>query len=386
MKYNFDEILDKRGTTSGKWCEVKDGGWVPDGAIPMFVAEMDYQLAPVLKERLLKRVQTMIFGYDHLPKDFYNHVIQHYHDKFNVHVEKEWIVNVPSIMASMNMACKMLGGTLFYNSPMYSHIRALTHETKQNVIEVPLGFDGDKYYMDLNKMEEMITDDVHFLILCNPHNPVGRMYTQEELEGIVAFCKKHDLVLISDEIHCELSFDRKHIPAFGINEDSLKKSITFNSCGKILNIPGLPSAIAIIPDEELRNQFIEYTEGMFPFKNTVAWEGLDCNYDGSCDDWKDEVRAYLKDNRDLLEERVKQMPLVSMAHVEGTYLAWLDCTQLGDQPRQFFLDKCNVFFNDGEEFGNKQFVRINFACTRKQLVEVCDKMEAALTEFQGNQK
>ena len=151
MKYNFDEILDKRGTTSGKWCEVKDGGCVP-----------------VLKERLLKRVQTMIFGYDHLPKDFYNHVIQHYHDKFNVHVEKEWIVNVPSIMASMNMACNMLGGTLFYNSPMYSHIRALTHETKQNVIEVPLGFDGDKYYMDLNKMEEMITDDVHFLILCNP--------------------------------------------------------------------------------------------------------------------------------------------------------------------------------------------------------------------------
>ena len=241
--YNFDEPVNKRGTLSGKWREIKDGGYIPDGAIPMHVAEMDYKIAPELADRITKRVEWMNFGYDHLPDGFEDAIVWHYQDKFGVKLEKEWIVKIPSIMSGMNMACKMIGGTLFYNSPMYSHIRVLTDETKQPVIEVPMGLDGNRYFMDLNKMEEMITPDVKSFILCNPHNPVGRVYSKEELEEVVAFCKKHDLILISDEIHCEIVYDGQHLPCFGINEDSLNQSMTFNSAGKILNIPGLLNVI-----------------------------------------------------------------------------------------------------------------------------------------------
>ncbi len=376
--YDFDTILNKRGTTSGKWCEIKDGGQIPNGAIPMHVAETDYLMAPPLMEKLQKRAQWSHFGYDLLPWGFDEAVIYHYKEKYNAVIEKEWIVKIPSVMVGLNTACRMAKGTIFYNSPMYSHIRRLTTETQQPVIEVPMDCDGVRYTMSVDRMEEMLTDDVSTFILCNPHNPVGRIFTQQELEEAVGFCKKHNLLLLSDEIHCEVAFDGKHIPCFSVNQDAADISITFNSAGKILNIPGIPAAIAIIPNKELREKYLAYTSGMFPWTNAFAWEALLANYDNSCDDWKKELLAYLKGNRDYLEERVAKMPKVKVFHGEATFLSWLDCREMGTNAFHYFLKEENIAFGDGAAFGREGYMRINYACTRKQLERVLDKMENAL--------
>ncbi len=379
MMTNFDVVYNRRGTGSGKWEEAPIGD-IPKGCIPMSVAENDYPIPQALSDALKKRAEWPFFGYDHPPKGFKDAIIYHYKERFGATVKPEWIVNVSSVMPAANLACTMAGGDILYNIPMYSHIRVLTEETKLKAIEVPMKIDENNVYsMDIEEMEKRVTPETSTFILCNPHNPVGRSYRRDELEQIVDFCQKHDLLLVSDEIHCEIMFDGKHIPCFSINDKAAEISITLNSAGKILNIPGIPAGIAIIPNEKIRNRFNEVSAGLFAWPNAFALEALKVNYDGSCEDWKNELRAYLKRNRDYLESRIRKMAGVKVTHCEATYLAWMDCTSLKlDNPYKYFLDEMNVSFVDGECFGDRQFVRINFACVYDQLVDVMDRLEKAV--------
>lgn len=376
---NFDMIYNRQGTGSGKW-EEQPRGSIPKGCIPMSVAEYDYAIAPALSEALKKRAEWPFFGYDQEPDGYREAIVYHYKERFGAEIKPEWIVNIASVMPGANRACAMAGGSILYNVPMYSHIRVLTNETQLPAIEVPMKVDENNVYsMDLEAMERMITPETTTFILCNPHNPVGRSYRREELVEIVDFCKKHNLLLVSDEIHCEIMFDGKHIPCFSINEEAADISITLNSAGKILNIPGLPAAIAIIPNEEIRKKYKETCEGLFPWPNIFALEALKVNYDGSAEEWKDELRAYMKRNRDYMESRIKKMPGVKITHCEATYLAWMDCSELKlETPYKYFLEECNVYFIGGHHFGDNQFVRVNFACVYEHLVEAMDKLEIAV--------
>jgi len=375
----FDKIYNRRGTGSGKW-EEKPIGSIPKDCIPMSVAEYDFAVAPALTEALKKRAEWPFYGYDYPPEGYKDAIVYHYKERFGADIKPEWIVNIASVMPGANIACQVGGGSILYNVPMYSHIRVLTNETKLPAIEVPLKIDENNVYsMDFEMMEKMITPETTTFILCNPHNPVGRAYRQDELESVVDFCRKHDLLIISDEIHCEIMFDSKHIPCFAINDEAKDISITLNSAGKILNIPGIPAGIAIIPNENIRKKFNEKSAGLFAWPNAFALEALKVNYDGSCEEWKNELRAYLKINRDYMESRIAKMDGIKVTHCEATYLAWMDCSKLGlDDPYKYFLDEMNVSFVGGGCFGNSQFVRINFACTYAQLIDVMDRLEAAV--------
>ncbi|HOO27675.1 MAG TPA: aminotransferase class I/II-fold pyridoxal phosphate-dependent enzyme [Lachnospiraceae bacterium] len=373
--YSFDDCPDRRRTGAVKW------DLAPEGVIPMWVADMDFAVAPPIEEALIRRVKHPLYGYPN--EEAYGIkklVAEHYRKLYHVEIEEAWIVWVPSVMPGLTMACKMQGGSFLYSVPMYNHIRMLDKETRLPVIEVDLKRNEENQYeMDFDAMEAAVTPACTTFILCNPHNPVGRMYTKPELEKVVDFCKRHHLLLASDEIHCELALNKAHIPAFAINKEAADISITLSSAGKICNIPGLPMGFAVIPNPEIRKRFLMQGDGMNACFHVLSAAAYEKAYDGSCDAWKAELLAYLRNNQKLLEERLCSIPEITIPHNEGTYLSFFDCTLLGEEdPAAFFLREAKVMLSDGAEFGFSQGARLNFGCPKTQLNETLDRIERAV--------
>ena len=372
--YQFDCMPNRAGSDSLKWkC-------VSGDVIPMWVADMDLQTPPPVVEAVMERAAHPYFGYPAAPDPLKEIISAHYQKVYGAEVKTEWIVWVPSVIPGVVTAMQMMGGTFMYSVPMYDHIRRLYEEAKLPVIEVPMKRNAeDRYTMDLEALEAAVTPEVKSLILCSPHNPVGRVYTKEELLELQAFCKKHNLLVISDEIHCELDLEGRHIPFFAVSEEAAAYSVTLSSAGKICNVPGLPMGFAIIPNEELRKAFTSRQDGLQPSANVVTLAAYEKAYNGSCDQWKQELRAYLRENRDLAEARFNSIPELHTPHNEGTYLLWVDCSAMGlENPADFFLEKARVMVCDGEIYGNRQCIRFNYGCPRSQLLEALDRMEQAI--------
>ena len=372
--YNFDIPAARAGSDSVKWIEVSGD------ILPMWVADMDVQTAPPVVEAVMKRAAHPYFGYPYTQDNLKPLVIAHYEKLYGAKIEPEWIVWIPSVIPGVVTAMQMTGGSFMYSTPMYDHIRRLYAEAKMPVIEVPMKVDENmRHTMDIDALEAAITPEVKSLILCNPHNPVGRVYTREELESLLAFCKKHKLLVISDEIHCELDLENRHIPFFSLNEEAAQCSVTASSAGKICNIPGLHMGFVVIPNAELRAKFIAQQDGLQPSGNVLTLAAYEKAYDGSCDAWKNELRDYLRENRDIAEARFKAMPKLKVPHNEGTYLLWVDCSALGvEDPSKYILENARVKVCSGEIYGNIQCVRFNYGCPRAQLIEALDRIEAAL--------
>lgn len=378
--YDFDVLPNRRGSDSSKWAAVAED------VVPMFVADMDFKTPPSILEATIERATHPYYGYPTGINKLAEEIIGHYKRTYNAHIEPEWIVWVPSVIPGVVNALKMMGGTFMYSSPMYDHIRRLYSEANLPVIEVPLKKDeNNQFSMDMEALEAAVRPEVTTLILCNPHNPVGRMYTEDELLALQAFCNKHDILIVSDEIHCEIALDRKHIPYFSLNEEAKKYSVTVSSAGKICNIPGLPLGFAIIPDEKVRKKFIREQDGLQASPNIITLAAYLKAYDGSCDEWKNELRAYLAVNRDVAEERFAKIPEIKNPHNDGTYLLWLDCSALGvEDAAKFFEEEAKVKVSPGVIYGDPKCVRFNYGCPRAQLVEALDRMEAAIAGLREN--
>ncbi len=372
--YNFDRFPDRSGSDSVKWHEATGD------VLPMWVADMDFESPPPVVEAITKRAAHPYYGYPYTQDDLKDIIIGHYKRKYNVIVKPEWLVFVPSVIPGVVTALQMMGGKFMYSIPMYDHIRNLHAEAKLPVAEVPLKCDEKMHYsMDMDALEAVVSPDVKSLILCNPHNPVGRVYTKGELLALQAFCKAHDLLVISDEIHCELDLEDRHIPYFAVSDDAAAYSVTVSSAGKICNIPGLPMGFAIIPNRELREKFASRQDGLLPCANVITLAAYEKAYNGSCDEWKEELRDYLRANRDYAEARFAKIPEIRTPHNEGTYLLWLDCTRLGmEDPAEFFLKQAHVLVSSGKIYGYQRYVRFNYACPRAQLEEAIDRMERAI--------
>lgn len=299
MSTDFDQIINRKGTSCAKW-DGQGGDY-----IPMWVADMDFLTAPPILDALENRLSHGVFGYGGRWQDAVLSVVNHYKKTYQVEVDPEWVVYIPSVMPGANLACRTGGGGLIYCTPMYSHIRRLPQEAHTHVTEVPMKEKNLFYEMDFDALENKVTEDTGVFVLCNPHNPVGRVYTREELEQAAAFAGKHDLLVVCDEIHCELVLEGKHTPFFSVNEWAQQNSITLSSAGKIANIPSLPAGFAIIPNPEIRKKFKEQALGLFSTPNVLAVEALDAAYNGSCREWKEELVSYLRENRDYLEKRIR---------------------------------------------------------------------------------
>ena len=372
--YNFDILPTRAGSDSVKWVEVSGD------VIPMWVADMDVQAPPEIVEAIMQRAAHPYYGYPYTQDNLKKHVIAQYEKMYGATIDPEWIVWIPSVIPGVVTALQMMGGSFMYSVPMYDHIRRLDAEAKLPVTEVPLKRDENCHYtMDFEALEAAVTPEMKCLILCNPHNPVGRVYTREELEELQKFCEKHHLLVISDEIHCEFDLEDRHIPYFSLNEGAANYSVTASSAGKICNIPGLPFGFAIIPNKELREMFVSRQDGLQTCGNVITIAAYEKAYDGSCAEWKKELREYLKENRDIAEARFNHVPGLKTPHNEGTYLLWVDCSALGlENPSEFFLEKAHVKVSDGAVYGYGQCVRFNYGCPRSQLLEAINRMEKAI--------
>lgn len=379
MKFDFDKKIERRNTHSWKW------DLLGEEYLPLWVADSDFQVPPAVTERLRKRVEHGIYGYLATGNEIYDALINWFKEEYNATVpDKSWIKLVPGIVPALAVASNIGGGKSITNIPNYCNLIEAPRSAGNEMITVPLKNDNEFYTIDFDALEAAITEDTRLFYLCNPHNPVGRVYTMDELQQVSAFAKKHNLIVISDEAHCEVVYEGKHIPFFTVDDYAKEHSITLYSNGKLCNLPDLILAFAVVPNKELMDEFqrLGYAFGEEHVLNVEA--GIATYAESK--EWKTQLLAYLKDNRDYLESEIKRrFPKAKLTHLQSTFLEWVDFRAYGDKINaDFFLRKAKVFLTDGDEFGGEGYVRINFATQRETLTEALDKMEAALQKGLSN--
>lgn len=375
MSINFNEKINRLNTGNIKWDNYGED------YIPLWVADMDFKSPDEVLEALEKRIAHGIFGYTKEDKELTNIIMEHFKKQYGYEIDSSWLVWLPSVMPAVNVICRMIEGSIMINTPMYMNIRSAPINADKEIIEVPLKYTQGTYTFDFEAMEKSIKADTKLFILCNPHNPVGRVYTKEELDKLVVFAKKHNLIICSDEIHCELVYEKKHIPMVTLKDEFIN-SITLMSPGKTYNLPGIPIAFGVIPDKELRNQFLKASAGVLPKPGVLNYEVCKAAYSKG-EAWRQDLLKHLKDNIDFIKEEInKRMPVLKVGEVEGSYLAWIDARELGvDDPYKFFLNEAKVVFSDGRDFGESGYLRLNFACSREVLEEALDRMENAINKM-----
>lgn len=375
MKYNFDEIIARRGSGSYKW----DSSPKED-VLPMWVADMDFKTSPAIISAVADRVQHGVFGYVKVLDDYYDSVVSWFSRRHSFNISPEWILYTSGVVPALSSivhAFARNGGSVVLQTPVYNCFFSSIRNNGANIIESPLVYSDGRYTVDYDDLERKVSlPGVRLFILCNPHNPAGRVWTREELVRMGEICIKHDVLVVSDEIHGELAmpgFD--YIPFGSISDEFLQHSITCTSASKAFNIAGLQMANIITPNPEYRTLIdksinIKEVCDVNPF-GVVATIAA---YNQSAD-WLDQLRQYLYDNYlTLCQFFSHNLPLLYVLPLEGTYLVWVDCSSFVESTDVFVAQlrqKTGLWITNGSVYGDcgKSFVRINIACPRSLMME-----------------
>jgi len=363
---NFDVNVERRRTNSIKWDRYKGRD-----VLPMWLADMDFLCPEPIIAALQQRIAHGIFGYTSPPDDLYDAVLMMLERDYRWKVDPAWLVWMPGIVTGINAACRCLAAkdeeiVTFY--PVYNPFLEAPLSVERKLLKVEMVLDHGRYVMDLDELERRITPRTRLLELCSPHNPIGRVFSREELTRLAEICLKHDLYISSDEIHCGLVIEEgvQHIPIGALCPEIAQRSVTMMAPSKTFNIPGLCCSFAVIPNRDLRLRMQDTMKGLVPFVNLLGYTAAIAAY-RDCDEWHRDLLRYLRQNRDLLEQTVARIPGISMTHVEATYLGWVDMRNLGLEFPARYLEEQGLGVNDGRDFGKPGFVRINFACPRTQV-------------------
>jgi cystathionine beta-lyase len=376
----FDRYIDRSDTSSLKYDRYKG-----KDIIPMWVADMDFRSPEPIRDAMRERINHGVFGYVTVPDKLISVIVDKLKRDYGWIVSSCSIVVIPSLVVGLNLACRCTGSDgdeVIIFTPIYPPFLEAPIHSKRRLIAVPLVSKDNFYTIDTRAFKKAITAKTRTLLFCNPHNPVGRVYSREELKAVAQICRKKNITLCSDEIHCELILcDKKHIPIATLNREIEDITITLMSPGKTFNLPGLNCGFAIIPNEKLRNAFIKAESGIVePFMNIFGLTACLAAY-RDCQDWKKKLLAYLKQNKDILYKAVNtQMKPLSMGDVEATYLAWIDARKLNVPDPVKFFEQAGVGLGDGKEFGCPGFVRLTFGCPRKTLLRAIDRMIKAVAD------
>ncbi|MGD9053276.1 MAG: PatB family C-S lyase [Desulfobacterales bacterium] len=375
--FDFSIPVERRNTASVKWDKYKDRD-----IIPLWVADMDFCSPPAVIEALQQRIAHGVFGYTVAPESLKTIVVEKLAADFSWSIQPEWLVWLPGVVTGFNVACRAVGednDDVMTAVPVYPYFLSAPQNSRRRLIKVPLQETNNHWTLDFDLLEKAITPNTRVFILCNPHNPVGRVFSRDELNSLAAICEKHDMVICSDEIHCDLILDSEmiHIPTATLDAAIAERTITLMSPSKTFNLPGLGCAFAVISEKKLRRRFINAMAGIVPHVNALGYAAAEAAY-RDCADWHAALLEYLRDNRDTVARAIADMPRLSMAPVEATYLSWIDLrtADLPD-PVRFFED-AGVGLQDGIEFGGPGFVRLNFGCQRPLLHEALDRMKKAM--------
>lgn len=388
MQYDFDTPPDRRHTDSLKWSRYDAD------VLPMWIADMDFPSPAPVVQALRERVDHGVYGYpagimgepNELP-EFRRLIVDRLVDRYGWQVQPEDLVFIPGVVVASNLACHAVAthnGGVLVQTPVYPPILDAPQKANMRRHDAMLARNSDgAYEIDWDVFGSAITSETRLFILCNPHNPVGRVFRPDELERMAEICLKRGVVICSDEIHCDLLYTgQRHIPIAALDPEIARNTITLIAPTKTFNLPGLQCSIAIVQNPELRQKYQEARKGLVPWVNVMGLLAAQVAYrEGQ--DWLDQLLAYLEGNRDRLYGYVQsELPGITMARPEATYLAWLDCRQagIGGNPYEFFLQKARVALADGAMFGpgGEGFLRLNFGCSRALLAEALERMKRAL--------
>jgi len=373
--FNFDEIVDRTQTPCEKWDKYKG-----EDIIPAWVADMDFKSPPCVIDTLQKRVAEGVFGYTGIDDETYDAIIAFLKRHYNWEIKKEWILFTHGVVSSMNIACMAVEGqSVMTTTPIYPHfIKAPKHAGKE-ILAIAMKEENNRWVLDFEAMERAITPTCKLFMLCNPYNPAGTVFTCKELERLGAFCLKHDLTICSDEIHADLllNSEAKHIPFATLSEALAQKSITLMAPSKTFNIAGLQASFAVIPNAELRKRFQKTMGSMVGGINLLGITALKAAYlEG--DAWLAELRVYLAENLKMVQEFVARNPQLKLLGQEATFLAWIDASALHVKSPYAFFVQHGVGLSDGEPFGDKNFVRLNFGTQKSVLKTILERMQKAM--------
>lgn len=389
--YNFDKVIERRGTASVKWDQVETMFGQAD-ILPMWVADMDFEAPPAAIEAMKERAAHGIFGYTYRSPSYLEAVASWQERRHQWSFDRDWIVGCPGVVTALSILVELLtepGDNVMIQVPVYHPFYRIISSHGRNIVANQLELtESGRYELNLAEMERQIIEDkVKILILCHPHNPVGRVWTKEELTEIGNLCVKHGVFVLSDEIHGDIVYKgHKHIPFASLSDAIAKQTVACIAPSKTFNIAGLHSSLAIIADPELRERFnFRLQTFAISMENCFAQVAVEACYRQG-EPWLEELLAYLQQNIDVMEQFVAdQLPGVKMYRPEGTYLAWFDCREISTDSevlKDLMFNKARVAFNEGSMFGAEGagFLRVNFGTPRSLLLEGLERFEKALKQ------
>jgi cystathionine beta-lyase len=387
VDYCFDRAIDRRNTNCSKWDGVARVFGDKD-LLPLWIADMDFRVAEPIIEAIRERLNHPIFGYTMPNVGLIDTICERLERQYDWAVQPEWLVFTPGVIPALNASVKALtcpGDKVVIHSPVYPPFKGAVTNNRCETSVSQLILTNGRYEVDLDDFEARLADPkAKATILCNPHNPGGRVWTRAELEGMAEAACRHDRFIVSDEIHCELMLNGStHVPVGALSDEIARRSIVCMAPSKTFNLAGLACSVTIIPDEGLRKRFAEAKAGIMGSPNLLGMIAMEAAYRHG-DDWLRQVLKYIEGNLEFMcsyfEERI---PQIRVMKPEATYLVWLDCRDLRMTPQDlsaFFRDVGKVWLNDGYTFGSggEGFMRINIACPRATLAEALKRIENAV--------
>jgi len=345
---------------------------------------MDFRSPPAVIQALACRVEHGFFGYGADPEPLSELVCEMLAGKYGWQVEPEHLVWLPGLVCGLNIACRSIGAArddVMTLVPIYPPFLTAPGNSGRGLVTVPLVAENNRWIIDFDKLEMSITQKTRLLLFCNPHNPVGRVYSRRELARLVLLCARHDLIICSDEIHCDLILDveKTHIPTAAISSEAAARTITLMAPSKTFNIPGLGCSFAVISNRQLRHKFEQAMAGIVPAVNILGYTAAEAAYRDSRD-WLAALLGYLRDNSLLVEKEINSLEGLAMHHVEATYLAWIDARRISDVFPGRLFEAFGVGLSEGSDFGFPGYVRLNFGCSRSLLQEALLRIKRAVQE------
>ena len=385
---NFDEVIERRNTDSLKFDFAKQRG-MPEDVLPLWVADMDFKTSSIVLDKIKERVEHGIFGYTETGDNYFDALYSWLDKNHNFKIEKRWVVKTPGVVFAIASAIKAFtneGDAVLIEQPVYYPFSGVIRDNKRRVVSNDLVLTGEKYQIDFDDFERKIVENkVKLFVLCNPHNPVGRVWTRSELVRLIDICIKHDVIIFSDEIHADFTYEGyTHIPLINADERIKDHCIIATAPTKTFNLAGLQISNIIIPGEEIRRKFIKDVDAVgYSQANTIGIVACEAAYRYG-QEWYEELKKYLKGNLDFVRDYLKtELPKIKLIEPEGTYLIWLDFRGLSLCERELeelIVKKAGLWLDSGAIFGRTGagFQRINIATNRSVLKEALDRIKAAI--------
>ena len=388
VDYNFDEVIDRRNTDCLKYDFAVQRGR-PKDMLPFWVADMDFPIAQEIEDALVKRCQHGIFGYSEATDGYFAALQNWYLKHFNWHVQRPWLIKTPGVVFALAMAVKAFtepGDGVLVQQPVYYPFTEVIRDNDREVVNAPLALVNGHYEIDFADLEQKLANPkVKLMFLCSPHNPVGRVWTKEELLKVGDLCLKYNVITVSDEIHSDFVWDDNvHTPFATLGEEYQQNCIVCTAPSKTFNLAGLQVSNIFIPNQKLRRAFRKQIDAAgYSQLNTLGLVACQAAYTYG-EEWLTQVKAYIRSNITFVDEYLKQnLPRIKMLPIEGTYLVWLDCSALGmtaDEREQLLWHEAKLWLDGGGIFGKEgeAFERINVACPRATLLQGLEQLKAAV--------